>query len=357
MPNRPSPPSHPLPILKPITPIPFIILFSTFTALLHHSTAQEIPITAREKNDLEFAKKILSDHYIAPETLRQALTSLRMQTFLRSLRGAAFIRRFATRTASLAPILTMLPKEIAYFRPRAFDNSFPPHAIRRLQIWRSGHISGLIIDLRGLQGGAPTETYAKILAILDGKGDASLQWDKNKIYVRIDPIPEIIPTRILVSEHTSGLYETIVHVLQSPHNQVIGQPTPGRAAAFKEFAMPSGDFISIATHPILWRNRPIPFGNPLIPHQSIDTSLSQLAQSLHLIETGQARRLFLYSTKETLNNDPSSPSPTPSPIEDQALLMAWDSLRALDLIKQQTQINPDAATTPKPLLPTSAPSP
>jgi hypothetical protein len=342
-----------------------LIFFSPIMALIFLFIApeklisQEPPLTPREKNDLEFSKKILSDHYISPETLRPALTSLRMETLLRSLRGGAFTRRFATRTASLAPILAMLPKEIAYFRPRAFDSSFPTHAIRRLQSWRSGKITGLIIDLRGLQGGSPTETYAKILAILDGQGDATLQWDKNKIRIRIDPIHNPIPIRILISEHTSGLYETILHILKSPHTQTIGQPTPGRAATFKEFAMPSGDFISIAQHVLTWRDRPIPFGTPIIPDQSIDTSFPHLAHSLHLIETGQVRRLFLYSTREAIKNDSPQPAPNQShpSIQDQALLQAWDSLCALPLLKQQIHATSLPESSTKAQLPTSAPNP
>ncbi len=333
-----------------------------FLALLIAPTkliSQEIPITPREKNDLEFSKKILSEHYIAQEALRPALTSLRMDALLRSLRGGAFTRRLATRPASLAPILAMLPKEIAYFRPRAFDSSFPTHALRRLQFWRTGKVAGLIIDLRGLQGGTPTETYAKMLAILDGQGDAILQWEKNKIFIQTEAFSTFIPIRILISEHTSGLYESIAHILKSPHTQLIGQPTPGRAAVFREFAMPSGDFISIAQHPLTWRGRQIPFGTPIIPDQSIDTPFYQLARSLHLIETGQVRRLFLYSTREAIKNDSTQPAPTQShpPIQDQALLQAWDSLRALTLLKQQIHATSPQESSTKAQLPTPTPNP
>jgi hypothetical protein len=328
--------------------------------LIPHSSSlsQEYPLTPREKNDLEFIKKILPDHYIEPQKLSPALASPRIDTMLRSLRGGAFTRRFATRPASLPPILAMLPKEIAYFRPRAFDSAFPTHAIRRLQYWRTGKIAGLIIDLRGLQGGSPTETYAKILAILDGRGDATLQWNKNKIYVSIDPLPSPIPTRILISEHTSGLYETIALILKSPHTQLIGQPTPGRAAVFKEFAMPSGDFIGIAHCTLTWRDQPIPFGTPLIPDQYIDTPFAQLARSLHYIETGQVRRLFLYSTKETLQKDPTQTTPTSTlqqPPQDQAILQAWDSLRALTLLQIQSQVTHQPSENVR--LPTPTPNP
>ncbi|MCS7063933.1 MAG: S41 family peptidase [Methylacidiphilales bacterium] len=340
-----------------LTPPPTIPTLLLCILLITNPThADPTTISQREINDLEFAKKILADHYIDPQTLRPPLTALRMQTFIRSLRGGAFIRRFASRPASLPPILAMLPQQIAYFRPRAFDSTFSTSALRRLQYWRSGKVQGLIIDLRGLQGGTPTETYAKVLAILDGQGPATLQWDKNKILVHATPQPNPIPTRILTSEHTSGLYEAIIHILPPTHTQIIGQPTPGRVAAYKEYALPSGDFISIAHRPLIWRQNTLPYNKPILPHHNIDTTFSQLTQSLHLIETGQVRRLFLY-TPPTHPQKPIPPNTPTTPIHtDQALLIAWDSLRALSLLTPTpTQPPPPSQphTPPTPPLPTS----
>lgn len=122
-----------------------------------------------------------------------------------------------------------------------------------------GRLQGLLLDLRGAQGGADYKPVVDFMAyFLEGNMDLikinDQVWRMTGRSGRVD-----VPVVILIDEATSGPAEVIAFLFKHHKSGVVlGRPTAGKIRAYERVSIPSGTPFWLSSAPVL-----LPNGDPL----------------------------------------------------------------------------------------------
>ncbi len=154
----------------------------------------------------------------------------------------------------------VLETDVAWFRVTRVQNGLAQELARRLTDWSaSNRLAGIVLDLRYAEG----SDYAAAAAVADlfmTEEKPLLDWGNGPVRSEKKFNALRLPAVVLVNRHTAGAAEALAALLrQSGAGLILGGVTAGRARAWQEFALRSGQRLRVAGAPVkLGDGTPLP---------------------------------------------------------------------------------------------------
>lgn len=149
----------------------------------------------------------------------------------------------------------MQSEGVFYIRIKSMNDATPAQFIRAIRdvesAYESGNVSGLVIDVRDLNGGYNRTVVSQMLTPLMARGTlyyGVYRDGTNKVLDTSDnDNPLTLPTVVLVNERTSGYAELFAAVLGGNSNcRLVGVTTEGKGTLEELHMLPDGSAISIS---------------------------------------------------------------------------------------------------------------
>jgi hypothetical protein len=193
----------------------------------------------------------------SPALLSTPLTPDTVPEILERSRDKIHLSPAATQghATGVKTLTELLPGNIGYWRPRAFETADIDRLVREWAVWKNSQPTGLILDLRhftdpnNFTGAAPLvslfTTPGRTLFTLQGLNQAQQVFKSERQPL---DLPASLPVIVLINRQTRGAAEAAAAALRSEARALlVGQPTAGEGGLFRETRLKSKRYLRLAT--------------------------------------------------------------------------------------------------------------
>jgi hypothetical protein len=303
-------------------------------------------VDALDESQIQKAIDALTTNYLSPETLDDASRQRALlEGLLLRLGAGADLDQPGNPTSQPIPFLAeILDGRIGYIRPGAMDAAALKQTDSALGNFAEKSIPAVILDLRGIPGGAEFDIAAdfarrfcpkgKILFTIEkpnAKQERILTADRDAVFHGI--------LVVLADANTSGAAEALAATLRANANgMIVGAKTAGGAVESSEFPIGGGKTIRLAISRVS-----LPGSGPIFPagvKPDIEISLPAETQN-KIFELTKEKGVsqFVFDTERPRMNEAAlvantNPEISAAPEADEAIEPLRDTVlqRAVDLV-------------------------
>ena len=307
----------------------------------------------------EIADALRTDFVEAHQLMSRSVDISKPPSFLAGM--GAKVRMYSTpmpaRNQWIEPKAELIEGCMGYWRLTRFKENSLKRLVRDFQSWKKKNIPlrGLILDMRTCDSINDFQGAAEVASLFVSPRTPLFQMQfpqkSPKLFTSerqpldLDKKLKLI---ILTSPQTTGAAEMLALLLREHCGAlIIGQPTPGEMALYKETRLPSGKFLRQAQALILNTQGVSILDQPILPDIQVDVQEAERAAALQqgylhgaadvLREADRSRHLneAALVKEEDVELDEAilsqnNQAPTTRPIVDVTLQAAVDTLKALD---------------------------